>query len=68
MTTKLKQLRIEKGYSLDEFSKLSGISISYLNELENGSKRNPSLDIIHKIAIALNKNIVDICYAILEKD
>ena len=67
MSTKLKELRIKKGYSLDELAKLSGISVSYMNELEEGSKRNPLLDIVHKIAIALNQDIVDICYAILDK-
>ena len=67
MSEKLKEWRIEKGYSLDEFSKLSGISISYIEGLENGAKRNPRLDIVHKIAIALNQDIVDICYAILDK-
>lgn len=67
MSTKLKELRIKKGYSLDELAKLSGISVSYMNELEKGLKKNPSLDIVHKIAIALNQDIVDIFYAILDK-
>ena len=68
MSRRLKEFRIEKGYPLDELAKLSGISVSYMSELENGSKRNPSLDIVHKIARALNTDIVDICYAILEKE
>ena len=59
---------MEKGYSFNELSNLSGVSVSYIKGLENGSKRNPSLDIVHKIARALNKDIVDICYAILEKE
>ena len=35
---KLRQLRIDKGYSLSQLSEKSGISISYLNEIEKGKK------------------------------
>lgn len=35
---KLKQFRQEKGWSLQELSELSGISASYLNEIEKGKK------------------------------
>ncbi len=35
---KLKQLRIEKGFSLSDLAKKSGLSVSYLNEIESGKK------------------------------
>ena len=35
---KLKQIRAEKNLSLFGLSKLSGLSKSYLNEIENGKK------------------------------
>ena len=35
---KLRELRLEFGYSLSKLSKLSGISKSYLNEIEKGKK------------------------------
>ncbi len=35
---KLRQLRLDQGLSLSEVSKKSGVSISYLNEIEKGKK------------------------------
>jgi transcriptional regulator with XRE-family HTH domain len=35
---KLKQLRTQRGYSFVELSERSGLSVSYLNEIENGKK------------------------------
>ena len=35
---KLKNLRHEKGYGLKDLSELTGISVSYLNEIEKGKK------------------------------
>ena len=35
---KLRQLRLDQGLSLNEVSKKSGVSISYLNEIEKGKK------------------------------
>ncbi|WP_026915313.1 helix-turn-helix domain-containing protein [Christiangramia portivictoriae] len=48
---KLKQIRIEKSLSLFGLSKLSGLSKSYLNEIENG-KKYPKPD---KIALLSDK-------------
>jgi transcriptional regulator with XRE-family HTH domain len=49
---KLKQLRQEKGLSLQELSNKSGVSQSYLNEIEKG-KKYPKTDKINKLAGAL---------------
>lgn len=46
---KIKQIRIEKELSLFGLSKLSGLSKSYLNEIENG-KKYPKTDKIIKLA------------------
>ena len=62
--SKLKQLRIEKGYSLKEFSIKTGVSTTYLNDLENGIRDNPSLDIIDKIAKGLKEDLVKVFYII----
>ena len=48
---KLKQIRTDKNLSLFGLSKLSGLSKSYLNEIENG-KKYPKPD---KIAILSKK-------------
>lgn len=45
--------RITRGIGLRELSRLTGISVSYLSELENGKNANPSVAIVKKIALAL---------------
>ena len=50
---KLKQFRNTASISLQELSKRSGISVSYLNEIENG-KKYPKTDKIIQLANALN--------------
>jgi transcriptional regulator with XRE-family HTH domain len=51
---KLKKLRAEKGYSLDELARLSGASKSYLWELENRDDRKPSAEKLIDIARVLS--------------
>jgi XRE family transcriptional regulator, fatty acid utilization regulator len=53
MGLKLKQLRTEKGMSLAELSMLTGISVSYLNEIEKG-KKSPKADKVSALATALD--------------
>ncbi len=64
MDTELKQLRLIKGFTLKEFAKKSGISTTYLNSIENGYQLHPSLNMVEKIAIWLNEDLVDIFYII----
>jgi len=52
---KLKQARTEKRLSLAKLSESSGLSISYLNEIEKG-KKYPKPDKIQSISIALGLN------------
>lgn len=59
--SRIRELRIKSGLSLNKLSKQTGISKSYLSFLERGIKSNPSLEILNKIAEALN---VDIDYLI----
>ncbi|CAM2952577.1 helix-turn-helix transcriptional regulator [Hathewaya histolytica] len=55
---KLKGLRNSKGYTLKKLSDLSGISVSFISDIENG-RRNPSIENLQKICNALS---VDISY------
>lgn len=48
---KIRQLRQEKGWNFDELSKRSGISVSYLNEIEKG-KKYPKAENQQKLALA----------------
>lgn len=50
---RLKERRKEKNITLDELSKLSGISKSYLSELEN-HKHDASVKVICSLCKALN--------------
>ena len=50
---KVKQLRLDNALSLSDLSKRTGISISYLNEIEKG-KKHPKADKIAALADALN--------------
>jgi transcriptional regulator with XRE-family HTH domain len=49
---KVKQLRQERAYSFDQLSKATGISLSYLNEIEKG-KKFPKPDKVRQLAAAL---------------
>lgn len=51
---KIRQARQEVGLSLQELSGSTGISISYLNEIEKG-KKYPKTDKINALATALNQ-------------
>jgi XRE family transcriptional regulator, fatty acid utilization regulator len=53
MGLKLKQLRMERRLSLVELSSLTGISASYLNEIEKG-KKSPKADKVSVLATALD--------------
>ena len=59
---KIKIIRKQKGITLLELSDLTGISVGYLSHLENGSRKNPSLDVMNKIAKALNISVAEIFF------
>ncbi|MFC4799973.1 helix-turn-helix domain-containing protein [Neobacillus sp. GCM10023253] len=50
---KLQRLRMEKAYSITKLSLLTGISKSYLSLLEREIQTNPGLEVLSKIANAL---------------
>lgn len=63
--SKIRQLRLNHGMTCSDLSNLSKkfdvhISKSYLEELERGSKDNPSFNIIETIATILRVNIDDL--------
>lgn len=55
----LKKIREERGYSLEELSKITGISKSHLNYIEKNEKE-PSLSMAIRIAQALNIKIEEL--------
>ena len=58
----IKQIRLEKGMSLIELADITGISPGYICHLEKGSRTNPSISIMEKIAKALGKSIAEIFF------
>ncbi|MBU8880509.1 helix-turn-helix domain-containing protein [Bacillus sp. FJAT-29790] len=57
---RIKRLRLEKGYSINELSEKAGVSKSYLSYIERGIQRNPSLQVISKLASTLGTNVEDL--------
>ena len=48
--------------TLLEISIKSGISVGYLCHLEKGTRNNPSLEVMEKIAKALNKSVAEVFF------
>lgn len=54
--------RKEKEMKLEELAKKVGISTGYLCHLEKETRRNPSIDVMERIAKELNKTIADVFF------
>src|SRR5665254_21456 len=50
---KLKFLRNEKDYTLKQLAQITGISISFISDIENG-RRKPGLGNLEKLAVGLS--------------
>lgn len=59
MKINLKKIREEKNISQSKLATIAGISQNYISEIESG-KKTPSLEILEKIA-----NALEICIALL---
>ncbi|WP_328824087.1 helix-turn-helix domain-containing protein, partial [Niallia circulans] len=57
---KIKTLRIKKGFSINELSDKSGVSKSYLSYIERGIQKNPSLQVLTKLAHTLETNVEEL--------
>ncbi len=64
---KLRGLRLDKGYSLKELSKKTGLSPSYLNEIEKG-KKYPKTEKILLLAHALEEKMENLVSLELKKE
>ena len=62
----IKQLRRNKNISLSELSRRTNISRTYLFDLENNRRFNPTLKILSDISGALEVNIKDLFYTELD--
>lgn len=53
----IRKVRKEKNISINKLSKLTGISLGYLSDLENNKATNPSIDKLTLIASALDVSV-----------
>ena len=60
LSQKIKQLREEKGLSLNKLAETAGVSKAYLSQLENNVSKQPSAEVLFKIASALGTTIADL--------
>ncbi|MGZ4031448.1 MAG: helix-turn-helix domain-containing protein [Tumebacillaceae bacterium] len=50
---KLREMRLNKKWTLNELSMRSGLSISHISSLERGTRTKPSMVVVRKLANAL---------------
>ena len=60
---KIKKYRISRNMTLKDLSDRTGISVGDLYHLENGSRTNPSQEVMDKISKALDNSIPDIFFS-----
>ncbi|WJN45969.1 helix-turn-helix transcriptional regulator [Priestia aryabhattai] len=54
---RIKDMRLQKRYSITRLAEKAQISKSYLSQIEKGSNSNPSLQMLHKIAASLGTSV-----------
>lgn len=59
---RMQQIRKQKGITLTSLSVKTGISIGYLSHLERGTRKNPSIEMMDKIARVLEKSVSDVFF------
>lgn len=62
MGNKLKDKRKELEMSIYDVSEKSGLSTTYISNLENNNRANPSKDVMEKIAKALGSSVPELFY------
>lgn len=60
LSEKIKQLREKKEISLSKLAETAGISKAYLSQLENNVSKQPSGEVLFRIASALGTTIADL--------
>ena len=58
----IKSIRVKKNVNLYQLSKHTGLTRSYLRDLENNKKHNPTLNTLEKIAKSLEVKVKDLFY------
>lgn len=62
----IKDIREKENISLYKLSKITGISRTYLRNLENNKRHTPNVAVLEKIATILKVNIKDLFFSTLD--
>lgn len=62
----IKYFRKELGLTITELSERSKLAVGYLSDIENNKGKNPTKDVMERIAAALERNVVDVFYSDIE--
>lgn len=62
----IKQVRKNKGFSVNKLSKKTNLSEAYIKDLEGNRKYNPTMETLGKIADALEVNVKELFYTKLD--
>lgn len=57
---RLKSLRSARGISVAELAEVSGVSPPYIWQIESGGKKNPSGEVLRKLAAGLGTTVADL--------
>lgn len=57
ISTNIKKLRTEKGYSLEKVARLADLSLNTVMRVESGVNKNPTIETLTKIAKSLNVGV-----------
>ena len=55
---KVKELRENKGFSIEQLANISNVDRNYISDIEKG-KRNVSIEIMEKIILALDTDFME---------
>ncbi|AGX02692.1 MULTISPECIES: helix-turn-helix domain-containing protein [Bacillus] len=57
---RIKRLRLLRGFSINELAEKSGVSKSYLSYIERDIQKNPSLQVLSKLAATLGTSVEEL--------
>ncbi len=57
ISSNIKKLRTEKGYSLEKVARLANLSLNTVMRVESGTNKNPTIETLTKIAKALGVGV-----------
>ena len=60
ISSNIKKIRTEKGYSLEKVARLADLSLNTIVKIESGVNQNPTFETLQKIAKALEVKMDDL--------